>query len=95
MNRNILRGITAAAFLVIASTVACNKDDETNKKDEWLVHNYCVLKRPQSGVQCAQNDTLKESYPADFYKVGQTVVVSQDENIVYYKTFLSIVRTYE
>ena len=91
MNRKVLKSIVAASCLTIFGLVACEKNDgnDSSTKDVWQVHNYCVPQR--QNVYCAQNDTLQETYPHNKYKVGQTIIVSQDANIIYYKYFIALV----
>ncbi|PZF71477.1 hypothetical protein [Taibaiella soli] len=89
MNRKVLKSIVAASCLAVVGLVACEKNNDSSTKDVWEVHNYCVPLRPD--VYCAQNDTLQETYPHDKYKQGQTIIVSQDANIIYYKYFITLV----
>lgn len=87
MRRTLLKTIIAVSCVAVFA--ACTKED---LKETWQVHNYCEPLRP--GVICAQDDTLQETYSKGQYQVGQTIVVSQDQNIIYYKHFITIVNTY-
>jgi len=89
MNRKVLKSIVAASCLAVVGLVACEKNNDSSTKDVWKVRNYCQPLRPD--VYCAQNDTLQETYPHDKYKINQTIIVSQDASIIYYKTFLQLV----
>lgn len=85
--------ITFAAALTVGS---CNKETKGDTYEEWRVHDYCVPAKPS--VPCYQDDYDTITLcckDANRHQAGEKIIVSQDENITYYREFEALIKKYE